>query len=31
MMHDWEFGWGWGGGILFGPLFMIALLGLRSS
>jgi putative membrane protein len=24
MMHDWSFGWGWGGGMLFGPLFMIA-------
>ena len=23
MMHDW-YGWGWGGGMLFGPLFMIA-------
>jgi putative membrane protein len=24
MMHDWSFGWGWGGGMIFGPLFMIA-------
>jgi putative membrane protein len=24
MMHDWGFGWGWGGGMFFGPLFMIA-------
>ena len=23
MMHDWGFGWGWGGGMFFGPLFMI--------
>ena len=22
MMHDWS--WGWGGGMLFGPFFMIA-------
>jgi putative membrane protein len=24
MMHDWGFAWGWGGGMFFGPLFMIA-------
>jgi putative membrane protein len=24
MMHDWSFGWGWGGGMVFGPIFMIA-------
>ena len=24
MMHDWGFGWGGGGGMFFGPLFMIA-------
>ncbi len=24
MMHDWGFGWGWGGGMFFGPLFMLA-------
>ena len=24
MMNDWGFGWGWGGGMFFGPLFMIA-------
>jgi len=24
MMHDWGAGWGWGGGMFFGPLFMIA-------
>ena len=23
MMHDWWYGWGWGGGMFFGPLFMI--------
>lgn len=23
-MHDWGFGWGWAGGMFFGPLFMIA-------
>ena len=25
MMHDWGFGWGGGGGMFFGPLFMIAI------
>ena len=24
MMHDWGFGWGWGDGMFFGPLFMLA-------
>ena len=24
MMHDWGFGWGWGGSMFFAPLFMIA-------
>ena len=24
MMHDWGYGWSWGGGMFFGPLFMIA-------
>ena len=24
MMDDWGFGWGWGGSMFFGPLFMIA-------
>jgi putative membrane protein len=24
MMHDWGFEWGWGGGMVFGPLFMVA-------
>jgi putative membrane protein len=23
-MHDGGYGWGWGGGMFFGPLFMIA-------
>jgi len=25
MMHDWYYGWGWGGMVL-GPLFMIGLV-----
>jgi len=24
MMNDWGMGWGWGGGMFFGPVFMIA-------
>jgi hypothetical protein len=33
MMHDWWYGWGWGGGMFFGPLFMIAgpVLGLPPA
>ena len=25
MMHDWGYSWGWGSGMFFGPLFMIAV------
>jgi putative membrane protein len=25
MMHDWGFGWGWGGGMVLGPLLMVAV------